>query len=151
VELLLDAETAYEWLVQRTDPSRIAVFAESVGTGIGIKLATRHEMKALVLEAPYFSAVDLVERYLPVIPVRALMLDPLRSDLWIRDIHTTLLIQHGKQDHLVPFSQGERLYEIAPEPKRIIAYPRGHHDDLPEKQNSYHDLKEFITECCSAP
>lgn len=148
--LLLDAETAYEWLVQRTDPSRIVVFAESIGTGIGIKLAAKHKVRALVLEAPYFSAVDLAERYLPFIPVRALMLDPLRSDLRIRDIHTNLLIQHGKQDHLVPFSQGERLYEIAPEPKRIIAYPGGHHDDLPEKQNSYRDLKKFIDESFSA-
>ena len=148
--LQLDAETAYEWLVQRTDPSRIVVFAESIGTGIGIKLAAEHKVRALVLEAPYFSAVDLASRYLPFVPVRALMLDPLRSDLWIRDIRTNLLIQHGKQDRLIPFSQGERLYEIAPEPKRIIAYPGGHHDDLPEKQNSYRDLKEFITECFSA-
>jgi fermentation-respiration switch protein FrsA (DUF1100 family) len=145
--LLLDAETAYEWLAQRTNPSRIVVFAESIGTGVGIKLAAAHKVRALVLEAPYFSAVDLASRYLPFIPVRALMLDPLRSDLWIRDIRTNLLIQHGKQDRLIPFSQGERLFEIAPEPKRMIAYPLGHHDDLPQKHNSYQDLKEFITDC----
>jgi uncharacterized protein len=148
--LQLDAETAYEWLAQRTDPSRIVVFAESIGTGIGIKLAAEHKVRALVLEAPYFSAVDLASRYLPFIPVRALMLDPLRSDLWIRDIRTSLLIQHGKQDRLIPFSQGERLFEIAPEPKRMIAYPLGHHDDLPERNNSYRDLKEFVTESFSA-
>lgn len=144
--LQLDAETAYEWLAQRTDPASIVVFAESIGTGIGIKLAAEHKVRALVLEAPYFSAVDLASRYLPFIPVRALMLDQLRSDLWIRDIRTNLLIQHGKQDRLIPFSQGRRLYEVAPEPKQIIAYPGGHHDDLPEKHDSYRDLKEFITE-----
>jgi hypothetical protein len=33
----------------------------------------------------------------------------------------------------------------------MMAYPGGHHDDLPEKHNSYRDLKEFITECFSAP
>ena len=147
--LLLDAETAYEWLAQRTDSSRIVVFAESIGTGIGIKLAAKHRVRALVLEAPYFSAVDLAQRYLPFVPVRALMLDPLRSDLWIRDVCTNLLIQHGRQDRLVPLSQGERLYEIAPEPKRMIAYPLGHHYDLPEKHNSYRDLKEFLDECFS--
>jgi uncharacterized protein len=148
--LLSDAQTAYEWLAQQTDPSRIVVFAESIGTGIGIRLAGEYKVRALVLEAPYFSAVDLASKYLPFIPVRALMLDPLRSDLWIRDIRTNLLIQHGKQDRLIPFSQGERLFEIAPEPKRMIAYPSGHHDDLPEKHNSYRDLKEFLFECFSA-
>jgi fermentation-respiration switch protein FrsA (DUF1100 family) len=148
--LLLDAEAAYEWLAQRTDPSRIVVFAESIGTGIGIKLVAEHKIHALILEAPYFSAVDLAEKYLPFIPVRALMRDPLRSDLWIRDIHTSLLIQHGKRDRLIPFSQGERLFELAPQPKRLIAYPTGHHDDLPEKHGSYRDLKDFITQCFSA-
>jgi hypothetical protein len=147
--LLLDAEAAYQWLVQRIDPSRLVVLAESIATAIGIKLATEHRVRALVLEAPYFSAVDVAQKYLPFIPVRALMSDPLRSDLWIRDIHTNLLIQHGKQDRLIPFSQAERLFEIAPEPKRMIGYPLGHHDDLPEKHNSYRDLKEFITECFS--
>jgi uncharacterized protein len=148
--LLLDAETAYEWLVQHTAPSRVVALAESIATAIGIKLAAKRKVRALVLEAPYFSALDLAQKYLPFIPVRALMLDPLRSDLWIGAIRTNLLIQHGKQDRLIPFRQGERLFEIAPEPKRMIAYPLGHHDDLPEKQNSYRDLKDFITECFSA-
>jgi uncharacterized protein len=145
--LLIDAETAYDWLVQRVDHSQIVVLAESIGTGIGVKLAAKRKVRALVLEAPYFSTVDLAQKYLPFIPVAAFMLDPLRSDLWIRDIHTNLLIQHGKRDRLIPFSQGERLYAIAPEPKRLIAYPLGHHDDLPEKHDSYRDLKEFIAEC----
>jgi uncharacterized protein len=149
--LLLDAEAAYQWLVQRIDPSRLVILAESIATGIGIKLAAGNKVRALVLEAPYFSAVDLAQKYLPFIPVRALMRDPLRSDLWIRDIRTNLLIQHGKHDRLIPFSQAERLFELAPEPKRMISYPLGHHDDLPEKHNSYRDLKEFITECVSAP
>jgi uncharacterized protein len=144
---LIDAETAYDWLVQRVDHSRIVILAESIGTGIGVKLAAKRKVRALVLEAPYFSTVDLAQKYLPFIPVAAFMLDPLRSDLWIRDIHTNLLIQHGKRDRLIPFSQGERLYAIAPEPKRLIAYPLGHHDDLPEKHDSYRDLKEFIAEC----
>jgi len=149
--LLLDAEAAYQWLVQRIDPSRLVVLAESIATAIGVKLSAEHRVRALILEAPYFSAVDLAQKYLPFIPVRAVMRDPLRSDLWIRNIHTNLLIQHGKQDRLIPFSQAERLFEIAPEPKRMIGYPLGHHDDLPEKHNSYRDLKEFIIECVSAP
>ena len=149
--LLVDAKTAYAWLVQRVDPSRVVVLAESIASGIGIKLAAEHKVGALALEAPYYSGVDLAEKYLPIIPVRALMRDPLRSDLWIGNLHVPLLIQHGKQDHLIPFSQAERLFAIAPEPKRIIAYPSGHHDDLPEKQNSYRDLKRFIDDSFSAP
>lgn len=147
--LQLDAEAALDWLGRRTELSRVVVLAESIGTGVAVELAAKHKVGALVLEAPYFSAVDLAKTYLPFFPVRALMLDPFRSDLWIGKIRTNLLIQHGRRDWTVPFRQGERLYAIAPHPKRLIAYPRGGHDDLPEKHNSYRDLKEFVTECFS--
>jgi fermentation-respiration switch protein FrsA (DUF1100 family) len=148
--LQLDAEAALDWLGRRTELSQVVVLAESIGTGVAVELAAKHKVGALVLEAPYFSAVDLAKTYFPFFPVRTLMLDPFRSDLWIGAIRTNLLIQHGRRDRTVPFRQGERLYAIAPQPKRLIVYPRGGHYDLPEKHNSYRDLKEFVTECFSA-
>jgi fermentation-respiration switch protein FrsA (DUF1100 family) len=147
--LQLDAEAALDWLRQRTDLSEVVVLAESIGTGVAVELAAKHKLGALVLEAPYFSAVDLAKMYFPFFPVRTLMLDHFRSDLWIGKIRTNLLIQHGRRDCTVPFRQGERLYAIAPRPKRLIAYPKGGHYDLPEKHNSYQDLKEFVIECFS--
>jgi fermentation-respiration switch protein FrsA (DUF1100 family) len=147
--LQLDAEAALDWLRRRTELSRVVVFAESIGTGVAVELAAKHKVGALVLEAPYFSAVDLVRTYLPFFPVQALMLDPFRSDLWIGKIRTNLLIQHGRRDRTVPFRQGERLYTIAPPPKRLVAYPQGGHNDLPEEHNSYRDLKKFVIECVS--
>ena len=84
--LQLDAEAALDWLGRRTELSRVVVLAESIGTGVAVELAAKHKVGALVLEAPYFSAVDLAKTYLPFFPVRALMLDPFRSDLWIGKI-----------------------------------------------------------------
>jgi len=147
--LQLDAEAALGWLRRPTELSRVAVLAESIGTGVAVELAAKHQFGTLVLEAPYFSAVDLARHYLPLFPVRALMLDPLRSDLWIGRIRANLLILHGRRDCTVPFRQGERLYAIAPHPKHLIVYPNGGHNDLPEKHNSYKDIKEFVAESFS--
>jgi len=145
--LQLDAEAALDWLSRRIDLSNVVVLAESIATGVAVELVAKHQVRALVLEAPYFSAVSLAEAFLPFFPVRALMLDHFRSDLWIVKTRAHLLVQHGRRDFTVPFRQGERLYAIAPHPKRFIAYPRGGHYDLPEKHNSYRDLKEFLDEC----
>ena len=147
--LQLDAEAALLWLQQRKASTRIVVFAESIGTGVAIELVAKHDVGALILEAPYYSAVSLAKAYLPFFPVGMLMLDHLRSDLWIGKIRTNLLILHGQRDCTVPFRQGMRLFSIAPHPKRLIAYPKGGHYDLPEKHNSYKDLKEFVVECFS--
>ncbi len=147
--LQFDAEAALDWLGPRIELSRVVVLAESIATCVGVELAAKHKVGALVLEAPYFSAVDLAKTYFPFLPVQALMLDHFRTDLWIGKIQTNLLIQHGQCDCTVPFRHAERLYAIAPSPKRLIAYPQGRHDDLPEKHNSYRDLREFVTKCFS--
>jgi hypothetical protein len=61
--LLLDAEAALDWLRHRTDLSQVVVLAESIATGVAVELAAKHKVRALVLEAPFFSAVDLAKRY----------------------------------------------------------------------------------------
>jgi uncharacterized protein len=146
----LDAVAALRWLSQRTDPSQIAIVAESLGSGIAVELVAKHNVGALILEAPFSSAVDVAQAFLPIFPVRLLMTDQFRSDLVIDKIRTPLLVQHGLSDFIVPFRFGERLYALAPEPKRFIQYVGGGHNNLPEKFLSYCDLKRFVLECFDA-
>jgi hypothetical protein len=59
----------------------------------------------------------------------------------------TLLTSARETFKPVPFRFGKRLYARAPEPKRFIGYVGGGHNDLPEKHDSYRDLKRFVLEC----
>jgi uncharacterized protein len=147
----LDADAALNWLERHAELSRAVVLGESIGSGVAVELAAKRKVGALVLEAPYVSIVDIAQARLPIFPVRRLLLDPFRSDLWIGKIGTRLLIQHGVLDRTIPFRHGERLFAMAPEPKRLIAYPRGGHDDLPEKHDSYRDLAAFVVESLALP
>jgi fermentation-respiration switch protein FrsA (DUF1100 family) len=142
----LDAEAALRWLGHKADLSKIVILAESLGSGAAVELVAKHNVGALVLEAPFSSAVDVAQAFLPIFPVRRLMIDQFRSDLLIQNIRTPLLIQHGLSDCIVPFCFGKRLYALAPEPKRLIRYVGGGHNDLPEKFDSYRDLKRFVLE-----
>jgi uncharacterized protein len=146
----LDAEAALQWLARRADLSKTVILAESLGSGVAVELVVKHEVGALVLQAPFSSAVDVAEAFLPIFPIRKLMIDQFRSDLLIQDIRTPLLIQHGRSDWVVPFRFGKRLYARAPDPKRFIGYVGGGHNDLPEKYGSYRDLKRFVLECFDA-
>jgi hypothetical protein len=40
-----------------------------------------------------------------------------------------LLILHGDRDTTVPFAQGRRLFEAAPEPKQFFPIPGAGHND----------------------
>jgi uncharacterized protein len=128
--LLIDAETAYGFAATRYPAARIAVWGESLGTGVAVALAAERPIGRLVLEAPFTSAVDLAARRYPFVPVRWLMKDQFRSDLRIAAVAAPLLVLHGARDTIVPIEYGERLFGLAREPKRFVRFPQGEHEDL---------------------
>ncbi len=126
--LIVDAETAYAKAVELGFPAdRIVLLGESLGTGVAVALAALHPTRAVILDSPYSSAVDVAADRYWMFPVRWLMRDTFRSDLRVTHIHTPLLILHGQRDQTVPFRFGERLFTLAVEPKTFIAAPNlGH-------------------------
>lgn len=128
--LRIDAETAYAFAVARSRPDRIAVWGESLGTGVAVALAAKHPVGHLVLEAPFTSAADVAALRYPWVPVHWLMKDQFRSDERMASITAPLLVLHGARDQVVPIALGERLFGLARGPKRFIRFPEGEHEDL---------------------
>jgi uncharacterized protein len=58
------------------------------------------------------------------------MTDTFRSDQRISRLRVPLLVLHGELDRVVPIAYGERLFDMANEPKRMVRFPRGGHVDL---------------------
>jgi fermentation-respiration switch protein FrsA (DUF1100 family) len=124
--LRTDARTAYDWLAQPAARERIVLYGESLGTGVAVGLATERQVAGIVLDAPFTSAADVAGHHFRFLPTW-LLRDQYRSLERIRDIHVPLLVIHGDQDGVVPFTLGERLYEHANEPKRFLRIPGGDH------------------------
>jgi uncharacterized protein len=143
--LLTDARTAYEFAVARYPAARIAVWGESLGTGVAVGLAVERAIGRLVLEAPFTSAVDVAARRYPLVPVRWLMQDQFRSDLRIGSVAAPLLVLHGEHDTVVPIEYGERLFGLAHEPKRFVRYPDGEHEGL-DQLGALATVKAFLGE-----
>ena len=127
---MIDAETAYALAASRYPAARIALWGESLGTGVAVTLAAERGVGRVVLEAPFTSAVDIAALHYPYVPVRLLMKDQFRSDERIGRIAAPLLILHGARDQVVPIEFGEKLFALAREPKRFIRYPDGEHEGL---------------------
>jgi fermentation-respiration switch protein FrsA (DUF1100 family) len=125
-----DAEAAYAFAVARYAPSRIVLWGHSLGTGVAVRLAATKPVGKLILEAPYSSTADVAANHFPFVPVRWLMKDQFHSDQWIGKVHVPLLIMHGARDDVIDIRFGRRLFALANEPKRFIAYEKGGHNDL---------------------
>jgi fermentation-respiration switch protein FrsA (DUF1100 family) len=127
-----DARAAYRWLT--TDkgiaPDDVVFFGESLGTAVVLQLATEVPPRALILESPFTSAVAMGQRAFPWLPVRWIMRNRFASIEKIRRYHGPLLIVHGTQDTLIPFTMGQTLFDHANEPKRFYAVAGADHNDV---------------------
>ncbi|HLH97023.1 MAG TPA: alpha/beta hydrolase [Xanthobacteraceae bacterium] len=143
--LHIDAETLYAFAATRYAGSRIVVWGESLGTGVAVSLAVERPIGWLVLEAPFTAAVDVAARRYPFAPVHWLMKDQFRSDRQIARVAAPLLVLHGARDTIIPIEYGERLFALAHDPKRLVRFPDGEHEDL-DRFGAQAVVKAFLSE-----
>jgi fermentation-respiration switch protein FrsA (DUF1100 family) len=130
--LLQDGAAAYDFAAARYPAGRIVPWGYSLGSGVAVALAATRPVAAVVLEAPYTSTVDVAASAFPLFPVRLLMRDRFHSDRRIAGLKAPLLVMHGEQDTVIAAAFGRRLYELAPQPKRFVAFESGTHINLDE-------------------
>ncbi len=118
-----DAAAAYDWIHARAPGAKIALFAESLGTGPAVTLATRRPVAGVVLDSAYASILRLANRRLPVFPNSLLMVDVFKSEDRIAHIDAPLLMAHCDGDHTIPIAEAQRLFAAAREPKEMIVLP----------------------------
>ncbi|MBL0319427.1 MAG: alpha/beta hydrolase [Alphaproteobacteria bacterium] len=108
----------------------IVIYGESLGSGVAVHMATEFPVKAIMLEAPYSSILDLAHENYPFIPTSLLLRDKFLSIRKIRSVHAPLLIMHGAEDQTIPIKFGKELYGVANEPKKAVFFDHYHHTDF---------------------
>jgi fermentation-respiration switch protein FrsA (DUF1100 family) len=133
---------AYDMLVSRkdVDPHRIVLFGRSVGGGAACLLADHRPSAALILQSSFKSVRSFATRFLvPDFLVR----DPFDNISVVRNYEKPVLVIHGKNDEIIPFSHGVALDRAAPNGK-MIAYQCGHNDLPPDPRIYWDDIKQFL-------
>ena len=113
-----DAKNTLNWLKEKNiKENQIIIYGESLGTGVSIELAQNKNFAGIILESPFTSMIDAGKDKYPYLPVRLLLKDKYESDKKIKNINSPILVMHGKIDKLVPFHMGQKMYQLANEPK----------------------------------
>ena len=129
--LYRDARAALAYLRARgVAPEHTVLLGESLGSGVAVRMATEGTVRAVILEAPYSSAVDVGQAAYFFLPVRLLMYDRFPSLDYIDRIGAPLLVVHGEQDGVIPVRFGRRLFQAAAEPKEAHFLSNAGHNDL---------------------
>jgi fermentation-respiration switch protein FrsA (DUF1100 family) len=141
--LIADGIAAYEFAAKLYSPARVALWGESLGTGVAVAVAAEAPVAKLVLETPFTSAADVGAAVYFFLPVRILMKDQFRSDLRIKNVKAPVLILHGENDGVVPIVFGERLYEMIAGEKKFARFKDGAHYDL-DRHGGLKTAMEFL-------
>lgn len=121
-----DEAAAYDYLAinLRTPPDRIVIFGRSVGTGPATYIAARRPAAGLVLQSPFVSAFRVLTR-VPLLPF-----DKFPNYKNIRHVHCPVLIMHSHGDMVIAAWHGQKLFDLANEPKQFFWAQNADHNEM---------------------
>jgi fermentation-respiration switch protein FrsA (DUF1100 family) len=144
-----DADAAWQHLVEqrRIAPSEIVIFGRSLGAAVAVELASRTRPGALIMESAFISVPEMAATLYPRLPVRLLSRYRYNALTPLERISCPLLIVHSRDDEIIPFRQGQRLFEHAREPKQFLELRGGHNDGFLVTGRHYvNALEGFLSE-----
>ncbi|EFL4513366.1 TPA: alpha/beta hydrolase [Escherichia fergusonii] len=131
--LLDDTQSAINVVRHRSDvnPQRLVLFGQSIG-GANLVSALgngdREGIRAVILDSTFASYSSIANQMIP--GSGFFMDDSYNAERFIAEVSPIpVLIIHGKADRVIPWEQGERLYDLTREPKQKINLPDGEHID----------------------
>ncbi len=127
-----DAEAAWDYLRQARSVRQqdLVIVGESLGGGVATWLAARVAPRALLLFSTFTSVSDLgseIYWFLPVRLINRIRYDNLRN---LERISAPLFIAHSRDDEIVPYAHGRRLFAAAREPKEFLEMRGSHNEGL---------------------
>jgi hypothetical protein len=138
-----DAEAAWEHLrhARMARPQDIVIAGESLGAAVATWLAAEMSLspqeaghgrgkvpRAVLLFSTFTSVTDLGAQVYWFLPVRLLSRIGYDNVANLKRIRAPVFIAHSRDDDIVPFAHGRKLFEAANEPKTFLEMRGGHND-----------------------
>ncbi len=143
-EMLSDMQFVYDRLKEKYAEDSLIVYGRSMGSGFASKLACDNNPRYLILDAPYFNFLRVIERFLPILPVRIVLRFHLRTDLWLPKVKCHTYILHGTKDRLIPIRHSEALQKINSQKITLIRIHGGAHNNLPSFDEYHNFIRDIL-------
>jgi fermentation-respiration switch protein FrsA (DUF1100 family) len=126
------ADAAYEHLLKRQDidPNKIIAAGWSLGGAVAIDLASRKPLAGLIAFSTFTSMVDMSRRNFPLIPASILLRHRFENARKISRVRCPILLGHGRNDQLIPYSMMEKLVTSAQAPVMRLSIDGAGHNDF---------------------
>ncbi len=141
-----DARAYLSWLNSAGyDDQNIIIYGESLGTGVTVQMASEHNIKAIILEAPYSRLSDPAQKTYFFIPfIDMLMHDKYHSVDKVGAIEAPKFFMIAGKDEVLGPQTGLNLYSAAAEPKYLKLFEKARHNTI-YQHGAEHAVLEFLS------
>jgi pimeloyl-ACP methyl ester carboxylesterase len=149
-----DVEAAWQYLTQERQipPQKIIIYGESLGGAIASYLAqkisqqdSKNSAGGLILASTFTSISDRAAELYPFMPIRFLSRFSYNSIDRLPIIKIPILVIHSIDDEIIPFHHGDRNFQVANQPKKLVTLRGDHNGGFLDSLETYRNgLKEFI-------
>lgn len=144
-----DAEAAWQYLNKKREiaDSSIVIMGRSLGGSVAAWLAARKNPAAAIIESTFTSAADLAADLYPWLPVRWMINYDYNTLDQIKQIESPIFMSHSRDDQIVPFHHGKKLFEAVESPKKFVELEGSHGSGFWETGAKYRNgLQRFLKE-----
>ena len=149
-----DVEAVWQYLTQEKQipPQKIIIYGESLGGAIASYLAEKttqpdgkNSAGGLVLASTFTSISDRASELYPFLPIRWLSRFSYNSIDRLPNIKIPVLLIHSTDDEIIPFTHGDRNFQVANQPKTLVKIHGDHNGGFLDSLETYRNgLNEFI-------
>lgn len=122
----------YKLASKQFSSDSIIIYGKSLGTGPASWLGYMKKCKRLILETPYYSMTDLLQRYAVLYPASVISAFKFPVYKNLSETKNPVTIFHGTADRVIPYKASEKLKQVLKPNDEFFTIEDGAHNNLSE-------------------
>jgi len=142
------ARKAYDWLKSTYPNNPLVIMGWSLGAGIGLQTASglRSELSGFIGISPWFTLSDVAREHYPDWVVGRWLREEYNSAENLQNLDCPILLIHGEEDAIIPFSHGERLSLFQPDATTWVPLKNTGHNDVFSRAQTWQAIRTFLNQ-----
>ena len=144
-QLYKDNQVVYDFLKSKYPEDNIIILGYSIGTGPAAELAASNKPGLLILQAPYYSLTDMMQRYYPFLPTGILKYK-FETYKYLGKIEAPIVIFHGDEDEVIYYGASLKLQDMFKETDTLIRLEGQRHNGMSDNKEYLEAFKFVLNE-----